>query len=137
MVESLIEGYHLSPQQKQLWLLQEPGYSHLYCAQCAVLVEGSLDASILELALQDVVNRHEILRTNFRALQGMDIPLQIINDCEVATVSYYNFADLSPAEQKIKIETLFYDTSQQTFDLGQDSLLNISLFALPCDVSFS
>jgi len=32
---------------------------------CAILIEGNLNTVILKAALENVVNRHEILRTTF------------------------------------------------------------------------
>lgn len=58
-----IQGFHLSPQQKRLWLLQQN--SSVYLTNCAILIEGSLQVNILKAALQKVIDRNEILRTSF------------------------------------------------------------------------
>src|SRR5919205_1049642 len=77
MEQAIIEGFALSPQQKRLWLLQQGGSD--YYSQCTVLIEGELDKAALREALEKVVVRHEILRTTFHALPGVEIPIQAIN----------------------------------------------------------
>ena len=52
----------------------------VYRAQCAVLVEGKLDEVRLRAALEQVIQQHEILRTVFQQLPGMEQPLQVIRD---------------------------------------------------------
>ncbi|HAG82191.1 MAG TPA: non-ribosomal peptide synthetase, partial [Cyanobacteria bacterium UBA12227] len=128
-----IEGFSLSPQQERLWLLQQTRNSQPYRAQCAVLIEGNLNTQLLELALQKTVEKHEILRTNFQALPGMTIPLQVIADNRSASIQYHNLDGLVPEQQKAKIEALFDAASQHYFDLEQGQVLDTSLVALSPD----
>jgi amino acid adenylation domain-containing protein/non-ribosomal peptide synthase protein (TIGR01720 family) len=74
----MIEGYQLSPQQRRLWLLQQE--SPAFCAQCAILIEGSLDEDRLDQALRRIVSRHEILRTTFHRRPGIKIPIQVVTE---------------------------------------------------------
>lgn len=80
VTESRIEGFSLSPQQRRLWLLGARQGGSPYRADCAILLRGALDAGALEAALQAVVRRHEILRTEFRFLPAMKLPLQVVNE---------------------------------------------------------
>ncbi|WP_017328296.1 non-ribosomal peptide synthetase [Synechococcus sp. PCC 7336] len=75
-----IQGFRLSPQQKHLWLQQGEGDGAAYTAIASVRVGGPLDRQKLTAALQELVERHEILRTTFEALPGMDIPLQVVHE---------------------------------------------------------
>ncbi|MDF5719774.1 MAG: amino acid adenylation domain-containing protein [Rhizonema sp. PD37] len=140
--KKIIKGFRISPQQKHLWLLQQGETTLPYRVQCAVRIEGNFDRKVFETALENVLNRHEILRTTFRCLPGMDIPLQIINDTlSVGTVGKeddqafpfiheHNFSSLTPQEQEVKIEALFHEVSQLPFDFEQDSPLYIALVEL-------
>src|ERR1700739_4787136 len=91
MHTTVIEGIRLSPQQRHLWSLRQAGGDQLaYRAQCAVLIEGSLNLQVLRTALLDVSNRHEILRTTFRCPRGMTIPLQWVNEDSVLSIKQYD-----------------------------------------------
>ena len=80
MANQIIEGFRLSPQQQRLWqLIKEDGASR-YCAHCAFMLDGELDVHTLQGAIQDVIARHEILRTRLETVPGMKLPLQIIDD---------------------------------------------------------
>ena len=72
----VVEGYRLSPQQKQIWLLQQD--SQAYNAQCAILIEGELESDVLESALKRVMRKHEILRTTLGHAPDFETPIQII-----------------------------------------------------------
>ena len=67
----------LSFAQQRLWFLDqlEPD-SPLYSVPAAIRVEGTLDVDALERSLHAVVQRHEVLRTVFTALEGK--PLQVV-----------------------------------------------------------
>ena len=75
--QQAIEGFQLSPQQERLHSLQgdEPGP---YRSRAVVSVEGDLDPARLAAALDDLVARHEILRTTLVLPQGMALPMQAI-----------------------------------------------------------
>ncbi len=126
MKNEIIEGYRLSPQQKHLWSLQQFDSTQPYRAQCVILIEGNLDPKRLELALQNVVNRHEILRTTFRCLPGMTIPLQVITDSSTLPIHYHDLRDLDTQEQEVKSEALFNDELLQRSLTLEDG---ISLYA--------
>jgi hypothetical protein len=75
MQQDSIQGFRLSPQQRHLWLLQRCQDTLPYRAQCAALIEGNLHIARLRAAIGRVAGRHEILRTTFRCLPGMLVPL--------------------------------------------------------------
>jgi len=76
MQNQVVEGFRLSPQQRRLWPLQQGSSS--FHTQCALLIEGRADRDLLKAATERVVNRHEIFRTNFLRLPGMDLPIQVV-----------------------------------------------------------
>src|SRR3569832_755746 len=98
MEQQLVEGFRLSPQQERLWRLQKG--SSAFRAGCSVLIEGRLDSSALREALWRVVNRHEILRTAFRLLPGMDAPLQVIVDEAVCAADEIDLSSVPGDEQE-------------------------------------
>ena len=130
MQKETIEGFRLSPQQRHLWELQQNNPKQIYRVRGAILITGNLDREILKSALQNVVNRHEILRTSFHCLPGMTLPLQAIAcTCEVP-ISEHNLSGLSPEEQEAKIAALFQELNLLAFDFERGPLWHISLVTL-------
>ncbi|WP_413465371.1 condensation domain-containing protein, partial [Mycolicibacterium fortuitum] len=67
----------LSYAQQRLWFLEQlQGPSSIYNMAVALRINGCLDTDALGLALADVVNRHESLRTLFAAPDG--VPRQVV-----------------------------------------------------------
>jgi amino acid adenylation domain-containing protein len=128
MQNPTLEGFRLSPQQKRLWSLQQDSF--VYRAQCVLLLEGYLKPEVLKEAFQNVVNRHEILRTTFHRQPGIKTPIQVIRNSGTLSWSHFNLDDLEPKEQKAKIEQLFQEQKDFIFNFEQDSILGISLARL-------
>ncbi|MEP6515214.1 amino acid adenylation domain-containing protein [Microcoleus vaginatus] len=133
MQKETIEGFRLSPQQRHLWGLQQNNPKQIYRVRGAILITGNLDREILKSALQNVVNRHEILRTSFHCLPGMTLPLQAIACTGEVPMSEYNLSGLSPEEQDAKIEALFQELNLLPFDFERGPLWHISLVTLAQD----
>lgn len=132
MQTETIKGFRLSPQQKHLWLLQqkETESNSPYRVQCAIQIDGNLDVELLEKALERVVNRHEILRTSFRCLPGMDLALQVICDRISLPLVKFDWSHLTSEEQAAEFEYLWDRVKQQPFNFQQDSLLQVNLIYL-------
>ncbi|NER79864.1 MAG: AMP-binding protein, partial [Leptolyngbya sp. SIO1D8] len=121
MLSQTIEGFRLSPQQKQLWSLQQSGGA--YCTQCILRIEGNLQVEILKSTLQKVIDRHEILRTYFHRQPGIKIPIQVISNSSV-----FLYQELSQCDQQYKsVEDLCQQERQSVFDFEQGPLLHTSL----------
>lgn len=125
-----MEGFQLSPQQEHLWLLQQIDKSEAYRSNCTILIEGHLDINNLELALQDIVDRHEILRTCFPCLPGMTLPVQVITNHKLKLDTKHNLSNLNPQQQEAKIEAISQQFNQLPFDYEQGLILHTSLITL-------
>ncbi len=75
----LFQGYQVSPNQNRLWHLQGCPMPGPYVVSCILLFESGLNTERLQLTLEKLVARHEILRTHFEIVPGMAAPLQIID----------------------------------------------------------
>ncbi|HEY0738442.1 MAG TPA: amino acid adenylation domain-containing protein [Herpetosiphonaceae bacterium] len=123
------EGFRLSPQQKRLWQLQT-GQSTAYRTQGVVLIEGPLQAESLLAALQQIVDRNEILRTSFHRRAGMALAVQVIADETTPTLEQHDLGAASPEQQATRIEMLLDQLAEQHRDLGSGSLLRTALVRL-------
>ncbi|BAY10175.1 non-ribosomal peptide synthetase [Calothrix sp. NIES-2098] len=124
-----MQGFRLSPQQKHLWQLQEVN-SLPYRCQCAVLITGIIDINILKQALEKVVLRHEILRTNFYCLPGMSIPLQVITNNNITWGENYDFSIYNQQQQAELLTNVFEQLHQRPLNLQHGCQLNLSLVTL-------
>lgn len=121
-----IEGFCLSAQQKNLWLLQQRNPSPYYRTQGAFLIKGALEKERLTKALQNTVKRQEILRTTFYQLPEMDVPLQVIGDNDLIYIEQYDLQQISSSKQLEKLETIFHSMLQQPFNLQKLPILQLS-----------
>ncbi len=126
----VIEGFRLSPQQSRLWSIQQAGINPASGARCLVRIAGELDASLLRTVLESIISRHEILRTNYRRLEGMTIPVQVIASDFSLVMHEYDFSENEPAEQQRIITALFDDERRREFDLERELPVRVSLIAL-------
>ena len=133
MQKQTIEGFRLSPQQQHLWSLQQNNCNQPYRVRGAILITGKLDKELLKTAVQNVVNRHEILHTNFPCLPGMILPLQVIVNPGEISLAEHNLSSLPPQEQTAKIETFFEELNRLPFDLERGTLWHICLLTLAPD----
>ena len=91
-------------------------------------LEGALDASVLRRSLEEVVRRHESLRTRFEAVEGK--PVQIIAPIESLEVPFVELNELPEHEQEAEVTRLCREEAQRPFNLGRDLMLRAKLFRL-------
>ena len=101
--------------QQRLWLLEqlEPG-THTYNMPAAVRLTGELDVATLERSFNEIVRRHEVLRTTFTEVDGE--PVQIIGagpDLKIRIVDLSEVPNISPAAQ---IERIAIEEARRPFD---------------------
>ncbi|MCA1612832.1 MAG: condensation domain-containing protein [Acidobacteria bacterium] len=124
-----LQGFRLSPQQRQLWLLQQRG-NQVYYVRCAVALEGNLSADILREAALKVVGRHEILRTIFQRTPGLKFPAQVIEDAAALDWREIDLSALAPDERRARLEELFADEGALPAGLEAGPLFAVSLIEL-------
>jgi amino acid adenylation domain-containing protein len=126
MQDKTLEGFRLSPQQEYLWPLQQASADSRSWAQCAIMITGVLDKETLRNVLQQLGDRHEILRTTFHRPHGLSTPFQVIND-ECALLWRENVAESEQLEQ------MFAAQARESFDYENGPLMKASLFALSAE----
>lgn len=122
-------GRPLSFAQERLWFIEqlEPG-TPSYNVPRAFRMSGPLDLDSLRDALSSIVRRHEVIRTVFRAPDG--IPRQVVRpSCSVDCP----LVDLSSYQEKQKKRVLVkraQEESTRPFDLTSDLMLRASVYRL-------
>src|SRR5436853_4546459 len=128
MQKEAIEGFRLSPQQKDLWPAQQK--SSAYRCQCAILIEGEAEPERIKSAIAEVVARHETLRTAFIHVRGMQVPVQVVRQTAAPGWRCVELADLNAAKPEEAIEALLRIEGEPAFDFGGPSLLRAALVRL-------
>ncbi|HHP7244172.1 MAG TPA: condensation domain-containing protein, partial [Elainellaceae cyanobacterium] len=128
-VQTATNVHPLSFAQQQLWFLDqlEPG-NPAYNISFAIGMEGSLKVALLERSLNEMVRRHEVLRTNFSLVNGK--PVQIIAPSLRLSLSVVDYQDYPELERESEVQCLATQESQQPFDLTQEPLLRAKLMRL-------
>jgi amino acid adenylation domain-containing protein len=131
---SRAEPLPLSFAQEGLWFNDQmvPGGNSAYNVQVAVRLQGRLDSSALEQALNKIVQRHESLRTNFTTIEGR--PVQISVPESTISVTIQDVSDLPEDQREAEVLRLATGVTQQAFDLSSDGLLRADLFRLHYDL---
>ncbi|HEY0082166.1 MAG TPA: amino acid adenylation domain-containing protein, partial [Pyrinomonadaceae bacterium] len=132
MENIIVEGFRLSPQQKRRWLLAQTEQRGSLSAQCSIVVTGKLDVPTLNDAAARVISRHEILRTTFRSLPGVDFPLQVITD-DSATVAESSLSGMGTEEQREGVEQLLASERERAWDYEHGPLVRLRLIDLGDD----
>jgi len=124
----------LSFAQQRLWFLDqfEPNSSS-YNIPVALRLVGTLNVAALDKSLQEIIHRHEALRTNFVTVDGQ--PTQIIREQgtgnrEQEIISIVDLKHLSTTEQESALQQLAQQQAIEAFDLASEPLLRATLLVL-------
>ncbi|MCC6858462.1 MAG: amino acid adenylation domain-containing protein [Bryobacterales bacterium] len=122
----------LSFGQQRLWFLDqlEPG-SPLYNNAAAVRLRGAVDVPVLERALNEIVRRHEALRTVFLPEEGQ--PAQVILAELKLALPVEDLRGLALSEQAARVRLRAMEYATQPFDLARGPLLRFGLLRLAED----
>lgn len=103
----------LSFAQRRLWFIQQVDRSSsAYNVPAAYLLRGALDADALQESLNDIVRRHEILRTSYELWQGQ--PVQVVAPERRFTLEC---RDLPVDESDILLREVADEEAHRPFDL--------------------
>ncbi|HEY9401293.1 MAG TPA: amino acid adenylation domain-containing protein [Pyrinomonadaceae bacterium] len=119
----------LSFAQHRLWFLDQlvPG-NPFYNVMAAVRFTGSLDRAVLERSINEIVRRHESLRTTFTEFQGQ--PAQVIGEPWAVKMKLVDLGVFPETEQGERLQQLATEENQRSFDLAQGPLLRVTLVRL-------
>ena len=135
----------LSYAQQRLWFLDQlQPLGGLYNIPLTLRLVGTLNVAALEQSLQEIIHRHEVLRTNFINVDGQ--ATQIIREQGTGnreqgivrtsdplapwTVSIVDFKHLSTSEKEIATQQLVQKQAIQAFNLANEPLVRATLVVL-------
>jgi len=119
----------LSFAQERLWFIDQwSPNSTAYHMPAAVRLTGRLDVSALERAFQEIVRRHEALRTTFLTAEGQ--PVQVIHAGVSLSMPLVDLSGWSESERENQVLQAMRAETQNPFDLTQGPLLRTKLLQL-------
>ena len=116
----------LSFAQQRLWFLDQlqPG-SPFYNLFAAVRLQGELNVSALEQSFNEIIRRHEALRTIFPNVNGK--PVQVIVPAAKLALQFTDLRELPADERETEALRLATEDVQRPFDLSLGPLLRLTL----------
>lgn len=119
----------LSFTQERMWFLDryQPG-SAAFNRPLALRFKGELSHIALEQALNEIIRRHQILRTTFPAQDGQ--PVQIIRPPQPVTLAVVDISNQPAERQNIIAGQVAVEETRRSFDLSTGPLFRATLLRL-------
>jgi NRPS condensation-like uncharacterized protein/alpha-ketoglutarate-dependent taurine dioxygenase len=115
--------------QQSLWFLHqlEPD-NPSYNVPAAVRLNGQLNVSALEQSLNEIIRRHEVLRTTFDTVAGES--RQVIREEVKLRIVVESLEDLHAGEREQEAEKLSLAEARRPFDLVNGPVLRVKLLRM-------
>ena len=122
-------AFPLSSAQERVWNAdrKDPGDPAYNCAFRWSL-RGPLEVSVLERAFQEIVSRHEVLRTTFTQI-GLD-PVQLIAPTADFKIILDDLRSLPEEERESKSESICREEARRRFNIVTGPLIRVRLIQL-------
>ncbi|MEH2206146.1 MAG: amino acid adenylation domain-containing protein [Nostoc sp.] len=119
----------LSFAQQGLWFINQlnPNTS-TYNIPIVISLQGCINLVALQDSLNEIIQRHEVLRTSFTVVDGQ--PVQFVNQAVTLTLAVEDLRSLSESECTQEAQRLAMEFVQQPFDLSYQSLLRAKILFL-------
>ncbi len=119
----------LSFAQQRLWFIDQldPGNS-AYNIPAAVRLRGALNLVALERSVNEIVKRHEALRTTFPTVDGR--PVQVIAPALTMTLPVIDLRELPESQRETEVQRLVTAEARKPFDFAVGPLLRVTLVRL-------
>jgi len=123
---SRLQPMPLSFAQQRLWFMDQlqPG-NIAYNVPLAVELKGELDVPALCAALEEVVRRHEILRTRFVEREG--VPFQEVVEDFQLVVEQIDLSEWPAAEREEEVRRQAHAQAAKPFKLDEGGLLRVKI----------
>ena len=123
------DTFPLSFAQQRLWFLSQLQQdSAAYNVTGGVRMEGPLSVAALERALDEIVRRHESLRTVIRQIDGE--PVQVVNSPPVFKLPTIDLRNVPEQQREAEAQRLIDREAHKTFNLEEGPLFCATLLLL-------
>ncbi|HET9713504.1 MAG TPA: condensation domain-containing protein, partial [Pyrinomonadaceae bacterium] len=130
--ERLADSNPLSFSQQRLWFLDQMDPENAaYNIPAAVRLEGPLNFDALERSFNEIIRRHEVLRTTFPSFDGR--PLQLIEPAYELPLNIIDLTDSPLEARETEATRLAIEEISKPFDLTQLPLIRVLLLRLADD----
>ena len=120
--------FPLSFAQTRLWLLDQLDVAVAYNIPFALSLAGELDEEIFLKSFQHLVDRHAILRTVFKTVDGD--PVQEVLPSWKLELIKTDLSMLPPEEQRLALQKHVQNSALHQFDLGNLPLFRLELLCM-------
>ncbi|MCL6753071.1 amino acid adenylation domain-containing protein [Nostoc sp. CCCryo 231-06] len=119
----------LSFAQQGLWFINQlTPDTPTYNIPIVINFKGCINLTALEDSLNEIIRRHEVLRTSFTVENGQ--PVQVVNQAVPVTLAVEDLRSLSENERTQETQRLAIEFAQQPFDLSCQSLLRAKVLKI-------
>ena len=128
---SISEPVGLSFGQQRLWFVSQLGSGSVaYNVPLAWRLAGTVNVVALAGSLNEIIRRHEALRTCFCMREGQ--PVQVVTE-QSLTLTVVDLEPIPPAARDAELQRRIDAEVQRPFDLSHDLMLRAALFRLRQD----
>jgi amino acid adenylation domain-containing protein len=120
--------FPLSYVQKRIWFLSQIEPSNTYNMSVPLWLSGKININILEQSLNAIIERHEILRTNFDTIQGQ--PYQVIKPAFNISLPIIDLTNIPFTERETQALKITVAEAEKPFNLSEDRLIRLQLIKL-------
>jgi len=121
--------HQISPLQERLWFMErlnlgEPVYNEAE----AVRLRGDLNIEALELALNAVIARHEVLRTMFQVIDGL--PMARVRESYLLRLTTVDLSGGAEVEREEELQRLLTSEPRIRYSLEEEPAIRATLIRL-------
>lgn len=97
-----------------------------YFEQIELHIAGDIDVELLKRSFNLIIERHDVLRTNF-VYQKMKVPRQVVFKEKSVEINYEDICLLEEHEKLIRLEKFKEEDLERGFDLTKDNLVRMAI----------
>ncbi|MCX7921060.1 MAG: amino acid adenylation domain-containing protein [Clostridia bacterium] len=115
-------------QQRLLFLDQLVSNTPAYNVVMALRSSNKLEVEVLESSINEIIRRHEALRTTFQSVNGQ--PFQVIAPSLKLKLPVVDLTKYDESERETQYQRMAKEEAQYVFDLAQGPLVRATLFLI-------